>query len=190
VLLLLLDASFGSVKCACAKVCDKLSAPPFPLSVLLLTEVLFWTLPICKIQLMSAVDLLCWYHSISSKLWYAIWYYCDLWYHNADGFLLNCLDSVRNCDWTCDTCVLCLPLSLVNPCSTNDNRSCCAASFSDSVLEQNLWFLGFSARKMIDNTLYCFDQYLISWLCWGAWLVSHVPSNQCENAVCWWSLPS
>jgi hypothetical protein len=79
--LLLLDASFGSVKCVCAKVCNKLSTPPFPLSVHLLTEVLFWTLPFCKIQLKYVVDLLCWYHSISSKLWYTIWYYCDLWYH-------------------------------------------------------------------------------------------------------------
>jgi hypothetical protein len=37
----LLDARFGSVRCAGAKACDELSAPPPPLSVLLLTEVLF-----------------------------------------------------------------------------------------------------------------------------------------------------
>jgi hypothetical protein len=69
-----------SVNCDCAITCDKLPAPLPPLSAHLLTEVLFWTLHICKIQLMLVIYLQCCTHSASSILWYARWFPYDFWY--------------------------------------------------------------------------------------------------------------
>jgi hypothetical protein len=45
-------------------------------------------------------------------------------------------------------------------------------------LEQKLWFLDVAARKMICDALYCSIYHLVCWLCWGAWPMGHVPSNQ------------
>jgi hypothetical protein len=45
-----------SVSCDCAIPCDNLLAPLFPLLAYLLTEVLFWTLHFCKIQLTLAIS--------------------------------------------------------------------------------------------------------------------------------------
>jgi hypothetical protein len=141
-----------------------------------LAKILFWSLPYCKFQLASVTwfdrFLFLWF--MISKLCWCITKFLSLvsfYAWSGVGYIVviaSVNDLIMTAMWY--WILQCCKDSVVN-------------------LPNKVWFLDVITGKMICGDIYWSSYQLSFWLCWGAWPVGHVPSNQYCNAIKWWNLP-